>query len=55
MVQVTRFGSRSTRAAMAPGSTVYGASRLPEYADARFVSSLSIVTTIMSPGSAPST
>ena len=39
---------------MAPGSTAYGASRLLEYAIARLVSSFSIETTSMSPGSAPS-
>ena len=32
MIQLTRRGSRSTRATIDAGSTVYGASRLPEYA-----------------------
>ena len=41
-------------AAIAPGSTAYGASRLLEYAMARLVSSFTIVTTSTSPGSAPS-
>src|SRR5262252_2919753 len=40
---------------MAPGSTAYGASRLDEYAVARFVSMRTNVTTSVSPGSAPST
>ena len=38
-----------------PGSTAYGASRLPEYAVARFGSMRRNVTTSVSSGSAPST
>ena len=52
--QIRRFGSRSTRAAIDAGSTAYGASRLPEYAVARFGSIFSNVPTSMSSGSAPS-
>ena len=54
MIQFTRRGSRSARAAIDDGSTAYGASRLAEYPVIRLVSIRSIVTTMASPGSAPS-
>jgi len=54
MIQLTTRGSRSVRAAIDAGSTAYGASRLNENPVGRFVSIRSIVTTIASPGSAPS-
>ena len=55
MIQLARCGSRSTRLAIDPGSTTYGASRLLEKPVVRLVSRRSIVTMIASPGSAPST